>query len=111
VVRKGTGQRAGLTTYEVAGKTGTAQKLVDGVYSHTRFVSSFACVAPVEKPRITVLVVVDAPTTGPSYYGGTVAAPSAARVVEESLFYLQVPPQPLRVAEGTQRGSAQEMGW
>jgi cell division protein FtsI/penicillin-binding protein 2 len=111
VVREGTGQRAGLTSYEVAGKTGTAQKLVDGRYSHNQFVSSFACVAPAEKPRISVLVVVDGPTSGPSYYGGTVAAPSAARVVEESLFYLQVPPQSLRVVQGTRRASAQEMGW
>jgi cell division protein FtsI/penicillin-binding protein 2 len=111
VVREGTGQRAQLTSYEVAGKTGTAQKLVDGHYSHNQFVSSFACVAPAQKPRISVLVVVDGPTCGPSYYGGTVAAPSAARVVEETLFYLQVPPQPLRGARGTQRASAQEMGW
>jgi stage V sporulation protein D (sporulation-specific penicillin-binding protein) len=111
VVRRGTGQRAELTSYEVAGKTGTAQKLVDGHYSHNQFVSSFACLAPVEKPRISVLVVVDGPTSGASYYGGTVAAPSAARVVEGTLFYLQVPPQPPRMAQGTQRASAQEMGW
>jgi len=95
VVREGTGRRAQLTTYEVAGKTGTAQKLVDGRYSHTRFVSSFLCVAPVERPRISVLVTVDEPAAGHSYYGGTVAAPSAARVVEEALLYLQVPPQAL----------------
>jgi cell division protein FtsI (penicillin-binding protein 3) len=111
VVREGTGQRARLTSYEVAGKTGTAQKLVDGSYSHNKFVSSFACLAPVQKPRISALVVVDAPTCGSSYYGGTVAAPSAARVVEETLFYLQVPPQPVRAAQGTQRASSQEMGW
>jgi cell division protein FtsI (penicillin-binding protein 3) len=111
VVRDGTGQRAGLTSYQVAGKTGTAQKLVDGRYSHNQFVSSFACVAPAEKPCISVVVVVDGPTSGSSYYGGTVAAPSAARVVEESLFYLQVPPQSLRVAQGTRRASAQEAGW
>ncbi len=99
VVREGTGRRARLTTYQVAGKTGTAQKLVDGSYSHTRFVSSFLCAAPVERPRISVLVTVDEPTAGHSYYGGTVAAPSAARVVEETLLYLQVPPQALRLAQ------------
>ena len=99
VVREGTGRQARLTTYQVAGKTGTAQKLVDGSYSHTRFVSSFLCAAPVERPRISVLVTVDEPTAGPSYYGSTVAAPSAARVVEETLLYLQVPPQALRLAQ------------
>jgi len=99
VVREGTGQRAGLTTYEVAGKTGTAQKLVEGRYSHSRFVSSFVCAAPVEVPRISVLVSVDEPSKGLNYYGGTVAAPSAARVVEATLLYLQVPPRALRLVE------------
>ena len=98
VVREGTGRRARLTTYEVAGKTGTAQKLLEGRYSHSRFVSSFVCAAPVERPRISVLVTVDEPTAGSSYYGGTVAAPSAARVVEETLLYLQVPPEGVRLA-------------
>jgi stage V sporulation protein D (sporulation-specific penicillin-binding protein) len=53
----------------------------------------------VETPRVSVLVLVDEPSKGASYYGGTVAAPSAARVVEDTLLYLQVPPRTLRMVE------------
>ena len=93
VILQGTGKAAGGGEYSKFGKTGTAQKVTDtGEYSHTKFVSSFLCGAPVEDPRITVLVLVNAPAKGPSYYAATVAAPSAAKVAERALKYLKVPP-------------------
>jgi len=96
VVEEGTGRRAKLQDYVVAGKTGTSQKVVNGTYSHSKFVTSFVCFAPAERPRVLVLVMVNEPTKGGSFYGGTVAAPLAARVLEETLHYLGVRGRPRR---------------
>jgi len=68
----------------VAGKTGTSETDVEGVY-----VASFAAIAPADNPRICVLVALDNPR-GESYYGGTIAAPVAGKIVEETLSYLGV---------------------
>ena len=93
VVLQGTGKAAQGGEYSKAGKTGTAQKASEtGGYSHTKFVASFLCVAPVEDPRITVLVLVNEPRKGPSYYAASVAAPSAANIAERVLKYMKVPP-------------------
>jgi cell division protein FtsI/penicillin-binding protein 2 len=91
VVRRGTGKRARLQEWQVFGKTGTAQKidLKSGGYSAEAHVGSFLCGAPADDPRVLVLVVVDEPTAGASYFGGTVAAPSAARILEKSLIQLR----------------------
>ena len=78
VVKEGTGRLADLEDYEIAGKTGTAQKLVDGQYSHNKYVSSFICSGPIEDPRVVVLMVVNEPSRGASFYGGTAAAPYAS---------------------------------
>ena len=59
--------------------------------SHTKFVSSFLCYAPADFPVVTVLVLVDEPRKGPSFYGGRVAAPAAAEIVRRTLGYLGVP--------------------
>jgi len=93
VVEDGTGTRAKSKFYSIAGKTGTAQKTLPGQkgYAEGKFVASFVAFAPVESPRIAVIVVVDQPR-GKSYFGGSVAAPAAGRIVEESLKYLRVPP-------------------
>lgn len=88
VVARGTGRLANLEDYAVAGKTGTAQKLVDGVYSHSKYVSSFICTGPVQDPRAVVLIVVDEPSAGPGRFGGSVAAPYAAEVLEATLDYI-----------------------
>ena len=90
VVETGTGRRARLDRYRVFGKTGTAQKLTpDGrSYSHSAFVASFIGAAPAEHPEICVLIMVNEPRKPGSRYGGTVAAPSVARVIEKSLDYL-----------------------
>jgi len=99
VVRRGTGKRARLADYTVFGKTGTAQKLdpQTGRYSTNKYVSSFLCGAPADAPRVLVLVVVDEPSVGGSHYGGTVAAPTAARVLHKTLRHLRVPPDRVAV--------------
>ncbi|MCD6404541.1 MAG: penicillin-binding protein 2 [Planctomycetes bacterium] len=90
VVTNGTGRLANLEDYAVAGKTGTAQKLVDGHYSHSKYVSSFICTGPVESPRAVVLIVVDEPSAGVVRFGGTVAAPYAAQALKATLDYVLV---------------------
>lgn len=93
VVERGTGKRARLDGYAVFGKTGTAQKLdpETGTYSATKYVSSFVCGAPAGAPRVLVIVVVDEPSTGNSHYGGTVAAPTAAAILRQTLNHLRIP--------------------
>ncbi|MDP2912512.1 MAG: penicillin-binding transpeptidase domain-containing protein, partial [Candidatus Omnitrophota bacterium] len=87
VVESGTGKKAKIEEYDVAGKTGTAQKVEPGgIYSHDRFLASFIGFAPVEKPVLSIVVCVDEPR--PVYYGGEVAAPVFKNVVDESLKYL-----------------------
>lgn len=70
--------------YRVAGKSGTARKIVDGKYSTNRYRSSFVGFAPVSNPRIVVAVSIDEPDAG-AYYGGRVAAPVFASIVADSL--------------------------
>jgi len=89
VVENGTGKRARLNSYSSGGKTGTAQKIEPaGVYSHSKFLASFIGFAPVEEPRIVVVVCVDEPR--PVYYGGVVSAPVFKEVAENTLKYLGV---------------------
>lgn len=94
VVSRGTGRRAKIPGYSVFGKTGTAQKMdpETGGYSKTLHSSSFICGAPAHNPRVIVLVVVDEPQSGSTHYGGTIAAPAAAKILSRSLMYLRVPP-------------------
>lgn len=73
VVARGTGRAASIPRYEVAGKTGTAQKVVDGKYSRERYVASFLGMVPALNPKLVMAVVLDEPRE--SYTGGTVAAP------------------------------------
>jgi len=89
VVKNGTGSRAFIEGYRVAGKTGTAQKAGAGGYMEGKYVASFAGFAPANDPQIACLVVIDEPQGYP-YYGGTVAAPIFKRVVEDTLNYLGV---------------------
>ena len=68
------------------GKTGTAQKVENGTYSHSKFVASFIGFAPVDDPKLAIVVTVDTPH--PVYYGGLVSAPVFKEIVENSLRYL-----------------------
>jgi len=91
VTTEGTGTRARVPGFSVGGKTGTAQKVdtVTGGYSPDKFVSSFAGFAPTDKPRLVVLITLDEPVG--DAYGGLLAAPVFAEIVEQSLRYLHVP--------------------
>ncbi|MGR3311659.1 MAG: peptidoglycan D,D-transpeptidase FtsI family protein [Candidatus Brocadiales bacterium] len=94
VVSKGTGKKAYIPEYEVAGKTGTAQKLLSGGrgYSKSKYLSSFVGYAPAEYPEICVLVMLDEPRNG-SYYGGTVAAPAVREIIRKTLDYMRIEPR------------------
>ena len=87
----GTAPRAQIMGYRVAGKTGTAHKQENGGYSHNKYVSSFVGYAPASSPRLIVAVMIDEPSAG-QYYGGAVAAPVFAKVMEGALRTLGVPP-------------------
>lgn len=82
VVERGTAKAARLPGISLFGKTGTAQKLdpETGTYSDRAWVVSFVCGSPADAPRVVVLVMVDEPTAPGIHYGGTVAAPTAAKL-------------------------------
>ncbi|WP_256250760.1 penicillin-binding protein 2 [Nitrosomonas sp. Nm51] len=86
----GTAPLARVNGYRVAGKTGTAHKLVDGKYAKDRYISSFVGYAPVSNPRVIIAVMLDEPSAG-KYFGGEVAAPVFSRVMAEALRILNVP--------------------
>lgn len=92
----GTAPKAQIPGYRVAGKTGTAHKLEDGVYAR-RYVASFVGFAPASDPRLIVAVMIDEPSAG-KHYGGDVAGPVFAAVMGGALRTLGVPPDaPLQV--------------
>jgi cell division protein FtsI (penicillin-binding protein 3) len=95
VVRPGgTGTKAAIAGYRVAGKTGTAWKFAAGGYSEDKYISIFAGLAPASDPQLAAVVVIDEPS-GELYYGSDVAAPVFAEVMTESLRLLAVPPDAL----------------
>jgi len=108
VVEDGTGKSAKSKYYAIGGKTGTAQKLdkATGRYSENEYIASFFGFAPVDAPRVVVGVVVDTPK-GKSYFGGTVAAPAAKNIIEQTLMYLGVP-QLVKDEEGSENGGEKE---
>jgi len=87
----GTGKRAAIPGYSVAGKTGTAWKASAGGYSTNRYLAVFAGLAPASNPRLATVVVIDEPSAG-LYYGGDVAAPTFSSVVGGALRLLAVAP-------------------
>jgi cell division protein FtsI (penicillin-binding protein 3) len=91
---EGTGERAEVANYRIAGKTGTAWKATAGGYSTDRYTSVFAGMAPASRPRLVAVVVIDEPQ-GKSYYGGDVSAPVFSHVMAGALRLLAVPPDDL----------------
>jgi stage V sporulation protein D (sporulation-specific penicillin-binding protein) len=89
VVAKGTGRPAFIDGYRVGGKTGTAQKVINGRYSPTEHIVSFIGFAPADDPQIVVYTAVDNPKG--IQFGGVVAAPIVQNILEDSLHYLKVP--------------------
>ncbi len=90
VVERGTGRRAQIKGYRVAGKTGTAQEIVNGKYSNTEFMSSFVGFVPADSPQFVICVTAD--TRKPFHFGGVVAAPAFREIAEKSLKYLGIAP-------------------
>ncbi len=90
----GTAQSAAIPGYDLAGKTGTANKVdpKTGQYSTSRYVASFIGFAPARDPQLLVAVVVDEPSTG-VIYGAQVAAPAFQKIVAFALPYLGIPPK------------------
>jgi len=89
VVERGTGKQAAVEGYTVAGKTGTAQKVERGGYSHSKILASFVGYVPAEAPQLAILVILDEPLR--AKWGGEAAAPVFKRVAQQALYYLQVP--------------------
>jgi cell division protein FtsI (penicillin-binding protein 3) len=105
VVERGTAKRAKIAGYTIAGKTGTAQKIINGRYSHTDHVASFVGFVPSRRPALAMVVVIDSAKGPNGDHGGSVAAPVFQRIAEASLRYLGVPPDlnpapPVLVAVG-----------
>lgn len=95
---EGTAPKARVPGYRVGGKTGTAHKLVGGVYAN-KYVSAFVGIAPISDPRLIVAVMIDEPSAG-QQYGGLVAAPVFSQVMGASLRTLGIlPDAPLQVAD------------
>jgi len=91
VVERGTARAAQIPGYTIAGKTGTAAKLIDGRYSHSEYNASFVGFIPSRDPAVTIIVVIDSPH-GSGYTGGVVSAPVFKRIAESTLRYLGIGP-------------------
>lgn len=87
----GTAPLAQINGYRVAGKTGTAHKLIDGQYAKKHYISTFVGYAPASNPRLIIAVMIDEPSAG-KYFGGAVAAPVFSKVMTSALRILNIPP-------------------
>ena len=92
VQKTGTGRRARVDAYEVGGKTGTAKKVGANGYEDDRYIGVFAGLAPIDDPRLAMVVVIDDPA-GDVYYGGQTAAPVFSKVASGALRMLSVEPR------------------
>jgi len=94
VSKDGTGYRAAVRNFHVAGKTGTTRKAGVGGYHDDRHGAIFAGFAPATNPRLVVVVMIDEPQ-GAAYHGGDIAAPVFSNIVSGALRVLAVPPDAL----------------
>ncbi len=111
IVERGTATQAQIAGYTIAGKTGTASKLVNGRYSNTDYYASFVAFLPSRNPVATIIVVIDSPHAR-GYYGGPIAGPVFQRIAEATLRHLGVPPTlnappPVLVARRTEQPEMQ----
>jgi len=92
VTEKGTGKNALVSGFKVAGKTGTAQKIINGKYSKKQHVGSFSGFFPSDRPRLVITVIVDDAKrqNGRPAYGSVVAAPAFANIAKEAASYLGI---------------------
>lgn len=87
VITAGSGTKAHVEGYHIAGKTGTAQKVVNGVYGEGKYISTFVGMAPVDNPKVSIMITVDEPSNG-AYYAGQVAAPYAHTLFTDIFNYM-----------------------
>ena len=92
VVARGTGHNAYIPNYRVGGKTGTAQKVNNGIYMQGNYITSFIGFMPADDPKIVVYIAVDN-AKGVTQYGGTIAAPIAKNVLLDSIDILNIKPR------------------
>ena len=115
VVERGTAKKlADVNGFTVAGKTGTASKLVNGRYSKSDYNASFVGFVPSRKPALTIVVVIDSPHAK-GYYGASVSGPVFSRIAEAALRHLGVgptvnPPSPVLVAKALDDSEQAPMG-
>jgi stage V sporulation protein D (sporulation-specific penicillin-binding protein) len=102
-VLNGTGKTAKIRGYEVAGKTGSAQKVVNKRYSTSEYIASFASIVPADHPRIAILATVDAPKG--IHWGAVVAAPIAREVARQAVIDLGIKNDPANTMDGAERRS------
>jgi cell division protein FtsI (penicillin-binding protein 3) len=88
---QGTAPQAQVAGYRIGGKTGTAQKVINGHYSQTHYVGNFVGIAPMSNPRFVIAVMIDDPA-GPFHTGGAVAAPTFAALAANALRAANIPP-------------------
>ncbi len=93
----GTGLKAGVKGFDIAGKTGTAQKVINGKYSETAYTASFVGFLPAAEPEVSMIVVVDEPQ--PIHTGGQVAAPAFGKIANQLVKYLEIIPDSPTVAK------------
>jgi cell division protein FtsI/penicillin-binding protein 2 len=109
VSKDGTAPLAAITNYTVAGKTGTAQKVVDGRYSSEKFVVSFIGFFPADNPEICISIVMDSAKEGGHAFGGALCGPVFSEIGRRCASYLNLPPDqiPVPSASPTVVASAQ----
>ncbi len=98
VSKDGTAEFAAITNYVVAGKTGTAQKVVDGKYSNDRLVVSFIGYFPADNPELCISIVMDSPKEGGRAFGGALCGPVFSEIGRRCASYLNIPPDDISPA-------------
>ncbi|WP_392486371.1 stage V sporulation protein D [Haloimpatiens sp. FM7315] len=91
VISEGGGRKAFIDGYHIAGKTGTAQKVIDGKYAPAKYISSFAGMAPASNPKISVMISIDEPDPS-NYYAGQIATVVAKQVFYDVFNYMALKP-------------------
>ena len=104
VVAKGTGRNAFLDGYRVGGKTGTAQKVINGRYSPSEHIVSFVGFAPADNPKIVIYIAVDNPQG--VQFGGLIAAPIVKNIMGDTLRYMKVEPSKDQVSKDYRYGES-----
>jgi stage V sporulation protein D (sporulation-specific penicillin-binding protein) len=104
VVAKGTGRNAFLDGYRVGGKTGTAQKVINGYYSADEHIVSFVAFAPADNPKVVIYIAVDNPQG--LQFGGLIAAPIVKNIMGDALHYMKVEPSKDQLTKDYRYGEA-----